>query len=213
MRVVAIIQARLGSARFPHKALADIGGKPMIRRVVEQVKQMPGLADIVVATPASDAADIALALGDCRVAVFGPDVPDGDVLARYVETAKRYKADAILRVTGDCPLWNPFVGNSLLGQFYLTCADYVSNDVTISGYPDGEDCEIFTKYLLDAADRNVWKDDVHAREHVTPWMKQSALVVRALMNKPGTVGPSTEKWSVDTPEDLERVRARYALAR
>ncbi len=50
MKIVGVIPARYASTRFPAKALADIGGRSMIRRVYEQASQSSRLARVVVAT-------------------------------------------------------------------------------------------------------------------------------------------------------------------
>ena len=47
----AVIQARLGSTRFPRKILADLGGEPMLSHVIERARQIPGVAKVVVAVP------------------------------------------------------------------------------------------------------------------------------------------------------------------
>ena len=193
MRTVAIIQARLGSERFPRKVLADIGGTSMISRVVNQVRQCAGLDEIVVASPWEDI-EIADEVRRSDVGWFGGHATD--VLDRYYQCAERFNADVILRVTGDCPLWNPRCGEMVLRA--LGEHDYASN-VDIGG-TDGWDAEAFTHDALRIAHR-----ESIDREHVTTHMRSSPQFFRVLVLTPQI--PDEAKWSVDTIEDLERVRA------
>lgn len=207
MRVVAIIQARLGSQRFPRKILADLCGKPVLQHVINRVAAIDGLYSIVVACPASDREAINRALakygpGDTPdYPAAYPDVPDADVLGRFARVAIEHPADAYLRITGDCPLIDPAVCYMVLQRFHEESADFASNDTTQSGYPDGLDCEVFTRSLLERAHREA--TDLHDREHVTSWMKRAAGVRTVLVTAPRPYPP--DKLSVDTPDDLARV--------
>jgi spore coat polysaccharide biosynthesis protein SpsF (cytidylyltransferase family) len=200
-KVVAIIQARLGSNRLPGKSLVDVNGKPLIAHVVERVRRMR-LADVVVAAiPVSDT-DLLRVLLDLYVDTFQGS--ESDVLSRYVCAAHLHQADIVVRVTGDCPMWDAGVGDSVVGEMLTNpSCDFASNDTLVSGWPDGTDVEVFSRALLDKA---VAADDVtdHDREHVTPWLQRKArekILVRRRLDDWSTV-----KLSVDTAEDLERVR-------
>src|SRR5438309_5126859 len=104
--VVAIVQARLGSTRFPGKALEEIVGRPMLAHVLARTAAVPGIDRVVLATtvqPEDDAlADLARSVG---IACVRGSVED--VLDRFHSTLLAHPADAILRVTGDCPLLDP----------------------------------------------------------------------------------------------------------
>lgn len=62
-RILGIIPARYASTRFPAKALADVGGKPMIQRVYEQAKKVSALNLVVVATDHSEIYDCVKQVG------------------------------------------------------------------------------------------------------------------------------------------------------
>ena len=62
-RVVAVVQARLGSSRLPGKVLLEIGGRPVLERVVTAARAVPGVDRVVVATGRA-AADDAIAQFD-----------------------------------------------------------------------------------------------------------------------------------------------------
>jgi spore coat polysaccharide biosynthesis protein SpsF len=201
--VLAIVQARLGSTRFPRKALADLGGRPLIAHVVDRVRQVRGVADVVLAVPPLDFDVFADTAVDVPMwgRVVAPDIDDeGDVLSRFVSVAAMYpQHDTILRATGDCPLFDPHEAERVLALYQsIHGCEYAWN--VAPGYVDGEDCEVFSRAaLLQAHWHAVGEGD---REHVTPWIRRHYPVATAM--------PLSDrrhlKTSVDTPEDLERVR-------
>ena len=112
-RVVAIVQARLGSARLPNKVLAPIGGVPLIFHVIARARAIRGVALVVVAVPETDDALIKI-LDDCDVPVFmGADT---DVLQRCARAAVATAAQLVMRVTGDCPLFAPDVADAVFTE-------------------------------------------------------------------------------------------------
>ena len=203
-RVVAVIQARLGSTRFPRKALAQLDGRPLITHVIERVKQVPAVDCIAVAVPTTDFALIRV-LRECAVKiVLGPE---HDVLQRYWMTALVHRAEVIMRVTADCPLWSPAAGAGVL-HAYLTDTEqrpFWSNDTQTTGWADGTDVEVFSRDLLIRARHARATMSASDCEHVTTWMRR-LLGKRCGIYKRMHDEASSIKLSVDTPEDLERVR-------
>lgn len=197
-RVVCIVQARLGSTRFPRKALADLGGKPVIVHVLERAAQIVGVQQTVAAIPEVDD-ELAHV-----IEAAGFDVIRGatnDVLDRYTLAALYTAADVIVRITGDCPLFSPQIAADVLALFFGTPeCDYASN--IAHGYVDGEDVEVFSRRALVAANLD-WNLSRHDQEHVTPWMRRHCLIATL---SPSNYRPGV-KTSIDTPDDLERVRA------
>jgi spore coat polysaccharide biosynthesis protein SpsF (cytidylyltransferase family) len=165
--VLAIIQCRLGSTRFPRKALADLAGRPMIAHVVERAQQVRGVVNVVVAVPPRDA----LGILDVATTVYAPDVPEHDVLARFVAVASMFpEHDTIMRVTGDCPLWNPREGERVLALYQsIHGCEYAWN--VAPGYCDGEDVEVFSRAALLQAHWHAGGEEGD-REHVTPWIRR-----------------------------------------
>lgn len=205
MKTIAIIQARLGSTRLPGKALADIHGRPMLRHVIDRVRQIGGVDHIVVATPfVSDTNALGKAVSGVDYWT-GVDLRAVDVLGRFAKCAKAYQADAVLRVTGDCPMLNPRIAEQVLALYHSTKGCEYASNVT-PGYVDGEDVEVFSAEALAWAHREA--KDPFDREHVTPWVKRH--VKKAILQpRDPRYGVKT---SVDTIEDLERVRALMAVA-
>lgn len=209
---IALVQSRVSSKRLPGKVLADIAGQPMIARVIERVQRCPGLECVVLVTsvdPSDDPlSDLARDRGwDC----FRGDLDD--VLWRYVDAAQAYDVQSVMRVTGDCPLWDHNVGARVLevfDQLYRTTT--VSNSPAVAtGWPDGLDTEVIPLEELLWAHRNAAPDE---REHVTQclytWNTVDLLHCEDKRLAPArwmTVPPW--KWSVDTETDLAFVREVY----
>ena len=204
MRVGCIIQARMGSTRLPGKALAEIGGWPMIRHVYERMLKV-GIP-VVVAAP--------LEIDQPRIpyAEFY-DIDPNDVLQRYLLVAQKHSFDAVMRVTGDCPLIDPDICKQVLEVFLKAYpgVQYVANDIWPS-YPDGLGCEVFTRAALEDAHRWAKSQSKGDREHVTSWIKRGlnlnggrwfcGLNIRSPLG-----GLQDLKFSVDTQGDLARARA------
>lgn len=209
MKVVAIIQARMGSTRLPGKVLKDIAGKSMLARVVERTRRTPGLSDVVVATTTRPEDDpIVKECQSLKVHAFRGS--EKDVLERYYRAAKQHKADTIIRITSDCPLIDPDVVGKVLQEFKDRKPDYASNALLRRTYPRGLDTEVFTAAALHKACLKAGKD--YQREHVTPYIYENSERFRLLSveHKSGNK-LAAYRWTVDTAEDLSLVQALYQL--
>jgi 3-deoxy-manno-octulosonate cytidylyltransferase (CMP-KDO synthetase) len=102
--VVVIIPARYGSSRLPGKALAEIDGVPMVVRVYERARRIPGTSAVLVATDDVRIADAVRRAGG-RVEMTRPDHPSGT--DRIAEVAARLTADMVVNVQGDMPFLDP----------------------------------------------------------------------------------------------------------
>ncbi|MGB2603702.1 MAG: glycosyltransferase family protein [Candidatus Sulfotelmatobacter sp.] len=208
MRVVAIIQARMGSTRLPGKVLKDLCGATVLARVVNRTGRATLLDEIVVATTVKPA-DEAI-VQECErlsVACFRGD--EADVLDRYYRAAQHFFADAIVRITSDCPLIDPEVVDKTIRAFLEERPDYASN-TCVPNYPRGLDTEVTTLAALQSA----WTNAIHPyqRSHVTPYIYENPKKFRVL-SVMGDKDNSGHRWTVDTPEDLEFVRAVYSCFR
>jgi spore coat polysaccharide biosynthesis protein SpsF (cytidylyltransferase family) len=210
MRVVAIIQARLGSKRLPGKILAPIDGKPLLQHVIDRALLIKGVDDVCLNTPESDLALITRALvlptGFTSLGIANQET---DVLKSFVTVAEKAKADVVMRLTGDCPLLDPQLCTSALtlylamGMAVGNTGFYCANDTLRSGYPDGTDCEVVSAASLRESARET--TDPYEREHVTIWLRKHVPCYSIMA--PYAVDLSQRKWSVDTDEDLARVQA------
>jgi spore coat polysaccharide biosynthesis protein SpsF (cytidylyltransferase family) len=197
MTTLCIVQARLSSKRLPRKVLMDIAGHPMLWHVVERAKSIRGVDGVVVACPLHDWADLQNAV---NVPVMGWDGDEDDVLGRFLWVAEQTKADVLVRVTGDCPLFLPETAELCLWHFHGSGFGYVATEHDQSGWPDGTGCEAF-------------RADELARlagpaEHFTrlfgggEWWP-------VILN-PHVVPTGLGTFSVNTPDDLNYVRLVYS---
>ena len=101
---VAVIPARYASTRLPGKPLIDLGGVPMIVRVVERARLTPGIAAVLVATDDVRVRDVVEAHGGVAVMTRADHRSGTDRLA---EVAATLACDVIVNVQGDEPLIEP----------------------------------------------------------------------------------------------------------
>jgi len=231
MRVVAIIQARMGSARLPGKVLAEIGGRSMLRRVCGRAAQAARIDQLLVATTMEP--DDEAIVDECarlQVACFRGSTDD--LLDRYHKAARAYRADAVVRITADCPLIDPQVIDLVVDALKKRGQDpfsYASNTLRRT-WPRGLDTEAMTAAALSRACREA--TEPYQRTHVTPYIYRHPESFRLLAVTLPSAGhrnapPSRRKdrempsrmagredlgrwrWTVDLPEDLDFVRAVY----
>ncbi len=201
--ICAIVQARMGSSRFPGKVLAPLGGRPMILRQLERIA--PAGVDRVVVATSRDEADTPLA--DCLRAA-GIECVRGaldDVLDRVYRAAVAAGARHVVRLTADCPLLDYRVIDAVLALHREHGNDYTSNTL-VRTFPDGLDVEVLTFAALEAA----WREARAAaeREHVTPFVHGRPQRFK-LGNYANAVDWSPLRLTVDHAEDLAVVRAVF----
>ncbi len=206
MRTVAVVQARMGSTRLPGKVLADLDGRPVLALVLERTAATPGLDAVAVAAPDLPRDD-AIADFCARENVTCVRGSESDVLDRYHRAAAQLEADIVVRITADCPLIDPEVVGRLLELRGAQNLDYAGNATGAlppgrNRFPDGLDCEVFTAAALDLAHREA--TEAYDREHVTPFLGRDERLRRGVLEAEHDFGD--ERWTVDYPEDLERVR-------
>ena len=210
-KVVAIIQARMGSTRLPGKVMADVAGRPMIDRVLARARRAETLDAVWVATSESAENDeLARHVDGLEVPVFRGD--EDDVLSRYVGAARASEADVVVRLTADCPMIDPVVIDRVVARFHESQVDFVSNTLERT-YPDGLDVEVFSRDVLLAADQAA----AHPlqRLHVTPYMTGAlgADAPHADLEIAQVTHPtdfSHLRWCVDEPDDLAFVCRVFA---
>ncbi len=207
MRVVAIIQARMGSSRLPGKVLAEIDGQPLLGILISRVKSSKFLDQIVIATTTEKADDILCDwLINEGVEYFRGS--ERDVLDRFWQCAKLYRADIIVRITADDPLKDSEIIDKALGMLKRSeSVDYVSNTLKPT-YPEGLDVEVFRFSALKKA--NAEATLASEREHVTPYIWKNRAKFKSL-NFEMTPNLSDWRWTVDKSEDLEFVRSLLRL--
>jgi glutamate-1-semialdehyde 2,1-aminomutase len=197
MKVVAIVQARMGSTRLPNKVMKPVNGVPMIELLLTRLARAKKVDHIVLAT-STDAANQPLV---AHVRQLGFSVEQGsenDVLERFVQAAQAHQADVIVRITGDCPLVDPELVDAAIREFTTAGVDYFSNTSPPS-YPDGLDIEVCSFQSLRQASEATSKP--FDREHVTPYLRESDRFRQASMQNAEDL--SLLRWTVDEPSDFQ----------
>jgi spore coat polysaccharide biosynthesis protein SpsF len=209
-RVIALIQARMGSTRLPGKVLRSAAGKPLLGHLLDRIqeaKRLTGFAVITSTLPRDDCiADYCRAR--CVEVFRGSEL---DVLQRYAQAAAHFAAEVIVRITADCPLMDPLIVDKVVEHFLLAAGktDYVSN-VHPRSFPKGMDVEVFSKKALQRA--HLKSGDPYEREHVTPYFYRHPELFR-LDNVSAPDGKRDPGLSltVDTEEDFLRVEKILSL--
>lgn len=165
MKVVIVVQARMGSTRLPGKVLMRAAGTTMLGHQIDRLRKVRFADQIVIATsvePPDDAiVNLCIAYG---VAVFRGS--QNDVLSRITGAATQHAADVVVRLTADCPLIDPAVIDHVISVYLEAPSQrlYVSNTLERT-YPRGMDTEVFSIELLKEINQMAWSP--HDREHVT----------------------------------------------
>ena len=201
MKVVAIVQARMGSSRLPGKVMLRVGNHILIDLLLARLAKAKRVDEIVLATT-EETIDDDLAF---HVEGLGYRVVRGsekDVLSRFVLAVDTVDADVVIRITGDCPLVMPELVDEAVQRFYAACVDYLSNTEPPT-YPDGLDLEIFSASSLRVAADHATKP--FDREHVTPFLCREERFARE--NILGKRDLSHLRLTVDEPADVPVINA------
>lgn len=165
MRVIGVVQARMGSTRLPGKVLLPLGCHSALSWTLRAAAESRVLDDLVVATT-TDRADDAIVHECDRLEVACHRGPVEDVLARFMGALSAHPADAVMRFTADCPLLDPAVIRTVARVLRANPRlDYVSTSLPRS-LPRGTDAEIITVAALQRIDSVATS---HHRTHVTSY--------------------------------------------
>lgn len=208
MKTAAIIQARMGSTRLPGKVMRPLAGRPVLEHVIDRVRACSLVDDVVVATTTLRRDDVVVEAARSR-GVRTYRGSDEDVLSRFYHASRG--AEAVVRVTADCPLFDPGLLERMLIRFHEHHAasdgtDYLSNTI-VRTYPRGLDAEIVTFEALERAFEQAV--DPYEREHVTPYIYRHPELFR-LEAFTGEPDLSHLRWTLDTEEDYRFLTEVYA---
>ncbi len=189
MKTAVIIQARLGSKRFPRKVLADLCGKSVLQHVIDRSSEI--------------GPPVILAVPDRNLCMYGTRCfigPEDDVLKRYLMAANAYSVELIVRITADCPLLRPDLCREVLELYHESGCSYAAIGWPMT-FPKGYGCEVFSRQTLALADGMA--NDQYDREHVTPWMERNLKCAYLTQEN----DEAHISYCIDTKEDLDRVQA------
>jgi spore coat polysaccharide biosynthesis protein SpsF len=206
MKFGVTIEARMTSSRLPGKVLLPIVGKPALERMVERVRRVAGIDQIVIATTVNGTDDPIAQLA-AKLGVGCHRGSEGDVLQRVLDAANAYRLDVIIELTGDCPLIDPDVIEAVLSTYRAAGVDYVSNCLNSRTFPLGMETQVFaTRVLADVARRTSHPED---HEHVSLYIYRHPELY-SLQNHPApTPFQSDLRLTLDTPADYELIRRIY----
>lgn len=207
IRVVAIVQARMGSTRFPGKVLKPVAGKPLLWHIIHRLKKCHLLEEIAVATSvlAQDEAIVQWCNDESVTVVRGPE---DNVLERYAHAAELLDPDIIVRVSSDAPFVDAAFIDHLVATLIETDGDYVLLEEGALCAHEGVDP--FTRRALDKLIRQAGSDPA-AREHVTGYFKLHPEFVKVVRAAPyPALAKKAGRLTVDTPDDLAFVEALHA---
>ena len=169
-KIGIIIQARLGSTRLPNKVMLPLpagGEKTIISEVIESVKDVSEISNVIVATSTSKVNnDLESYINSLKVECYRGS--ENDVLSRFYDIVIKHKFKYIIRLTAD----NPIVDNLLLKEFIR---NFISNDLDYSysnNLPLGCNFEMMKASEIINAHEN--SENLFDKEHVTPFIKRNA---------------------------------------
>jgi glutamate-1-semialdehyde 2,1-aminomutase len=203
VKVVALVQARMGSTRLPNKVMKPIGGIPMIELLLSRLSQAKEVDQIIVATSV-DQRNRPLIEHVTKLGYACEQGSENDVLDRFVQAAQAHQADVVVRITGDCPLVDPALVDEVIRGFKAAGVDYFNN-IDPPTYPDGLDIEVCLFKALERANRETEKP--FDREHVTPYLRQPGRFNTASMQNSDNL--SALRWTVDEPADFTVVETVF----
>ena len=208
MKVVGIVQARMGSSRLPGKVLFEVCGKPIIVHELDRIARSQKIDELWLATSDDTSDDsLAAAVNQAGYRVFRGD--QNDVLDRFYKLASQARADIVVRLTGDCPLHGAELIDYVVSAFIDALPKYTyGSNIWPPTLPDGLDVEVLTFDALKHAAENC-KEPLE-REHVTPGIHgQFRDPKPEILNIANTADFSHLRWTLDYQEDWDVIKAVY----
>ncbi|MDE2427258.1 MAG: aminotransferase class III-fold pyridoxal phosphate-dependent enzyme [Burkholderiales bacterium] len=200
MKVLAIVQARMGSTRLPNKVMLPIGDKTLIEILLNRLAKAKTLNQIIVATSTDPKNDsLRKHVEDLGYNCYSGS--ESDVLDRYYQAAKHFEGEVIVRITGDCPLVDAALVDKAVKLYLDGDIDYLSN-TNPPTYPDGLDIEIFSFKALSQAHKKATLS--YDKEHVTPYLRNSNHFKTNYFSN--SIDLSNLRWTVDEANDLKVIR-------
>ena len=196
MKVLAIIQARYNSTRFPGKVVKKINNKTVLEILIKRLSRSKYISKIIVACTNDQKDQIIKSI--CKKLSVNYFVgSENDVLDRFYKAAKKYKGANIVRITADCPLIDPKIVDDVISNFFLKNVDYASN-VNPPTFPDGLDVEVFKFRALKEAYTKATQSI--EREHVTPFIINNKKFKK--FNLKNSIDYSSLRLTLDEKEDF-----------
>lgn len=205
MKIVGIVQARMGSSRLPGKILMPVLGIPVLQWCIERLLKCKMLDEVVIATTQKDSDNMICEFAQKKGYLFSRGSED-DVLGRYYKTAIERKADAVVRLTSDCPLIDPEITDMIIKKHIDARSNDMTSNVFTRTYPRGFDTEVLSMNCLNRINSEAL--DIIYREHVTNYIHDHPQKF-TIENISNNEDMSHLRLCVDVEEDLALIKKVY----
>jgi len=197
INVSAILQARMNSTRFPRKSLYPLAGIPLTEHIINRIKAVIDFDHVILAIPDSPFEKPLVEMAQ-RLNITIAKGPEEDVLKRFIIAADQVKAQHIVRICGDNPLFDRQLMRLLISSHLKENADYT---ITPDSIPLGTGTEVVkVKTLKKIAQVTT---EPKYREHVTTWLQDNSSVVgKCLVPAPPYLINKSHRLTIDTKKDL-----------
>jgi spore coat polysaccharide biosynthesis protein SpsF len=203
MKIVATIEARMTSSRLPGKVMLKVLNKPILSYLVERLKTIKCIDEIILATTTNKTDDVLeIFAKEYNISCFRGS--ENNVLDRVINAGKKANADIIVEITGDCPIIDPSIVDQTIKIFINNNVHYVSNN-HIRSYPDGMDVQVFKLQTL--INSSKLTNDELDQEHVTLFIRNHP----ELFSKINLIAPFDLHWpelgiTLDEESDFELLK-------
>ncbi|MDC3188717.1 NTP transferase domain-containing protein [Pseudoalteromonas elyakovii] len=200
-KVIAFIQARMGSSRLPNKVLKNINGRPVIVQVVERLKKAACIDDTVLLTSTNQENDeLCLVAKEHGIKYFRG--PEENVLQRFQLATELYPCEFVIRITGDTPFVDADICERLCTKVIDENAQY---GFLSEMFAEGVDCEVVeTKALKGLVLEALRPSEL---EHVTLHLYENKEQQYRVIELNNDTDDSHYRFTLDTPEDWQVINA------
>jgi spore coat polysaccharide biosynthesis protein SpsF (cytidylyltransferase family) len=203
---IIILAARVNSSRFPRKCFADIWGKPMIQRIIDRLKLCQTIDKIIIAT-CNEEDNKTLGLLAVKNGIPIDYGEEGELIEQYLRIAQLYQADKVVRITGDCPLIDPWVVDSTVERF--TNCDISTNHCPPT-FPKGLASEVFNIKTLKRLDKEAANPEYRKNLTLHIYKNQEDYNIKNVTATNGENWYDKYNFCVDYYHDLEYVKKIYS---
>jgi spore coat polysaccharide biosynthesis protein SpsF len=207
MRTIGLIQARMGSSRLPGKVMLDLAGRPLVWHMIDRLRRVPELDEIVLATTMDRRNEPLVAFAASQgIKIYRVDAED-DLVLRIAGAARQLSADYVLRTAGDCPLIDPEILSRMVQRALAADRpDFVSNRV-IWSFPLGLSADVISAAAIEWCERNLTLPE--ERELFAVWIRDHPERFKVVPFQ-NDVDLSQHSWTVDEPQDAVFMKELFA---